>query len=112
MCIGNLFGGQPKAAPTPPAPAPPSTPPPATDVVKAPLPLPETPTPPPKDTDNTKKKAKVVAKKTMKKQASKGTTQLQTKKPETGGLAGINTPQGINTGTGGTTAPATTTPKY
>ena len=50
---------------------------------------------------------KVTAKKVAKK-GTKGTSQLATQKPATGGLQGINTPQGVNTssgGGGGTTKP-------
>ena len=36
-----------------------------------------------------------------KKSARKGTTQLQTKKPKTGGLRGITTGSGTNTASGG-----------
>ena len=49
------------------------------------------------------KKAKVKAKKVAKKAAKQGTTQLATKKPKTGGLQGITTPQGANTASGGGT---------
>ena len=51
--------------------------------------------------DQTKKKAKVKAKKVSTKKKTAGTTQLSTKKPATGGLKGINTGQGVNTGTAG-----------
>jgi hypothetical protein len=57
--------------------------------------------------DETKRKAKVTAKKVQKKTRAAGTTQLQTKKPATGGVQGTGTPQGVNTGTGG----GGTTPK-
>ena len=67
-------------------------------VQQAPTPVPEAPTPAPITEDGTKKKAKVKAKKVAKTAAKKGTTQLQTKKPASGGLKGINTPQGTNTG--------------
>ena len=58
-------------------------------------------TPAPVQEDQTKKKAKVKAKKVSKEAAKKGTTQLATKKPKTGGLKGITTGQGTNTGGGG-----------
>ena len=67
-------------------------------VQSPPTPAPEAPTPAPVTEDETKKKAKVKAKKVSKEAARKGTTQLATKKPATGGLKGINTPQGTNTG--------------
>ena len=65
--------------------------------------MPEAPTPSPVMEDETKKKAKVKAKKVAKKAAKQGTTQLQTKKPKTGGLKGITTKQGANTCAGGVT---------
>ena len=99
MCIGGLFGGN-KSTPPPPVPAPPTPPPAPLPVESAPTPMPEAPTPNPV-TDDTKKKAKVKAKKVAKEAAKKGTTQLQTKKPATGGLKGITTKQGVNTGSGG-----------
>ena len=68
--------------------------------------MPSAPTPTPISEDETKKKAKVTAKKVAKK-GTKGTSQLATQKPATGGLQGINTPQGVNTSTGG----GGTTPK-
>jgi hypothetical protein len=60
---------------------------------------PSTPTPSPVSEDETKRKAKVTAKKVQKKTRAQGTSQLATKKPAQGGLKGINTPQGVNTGT-------------
>jgi len=71
--------------------------------------MPSAPTPTPISEDETKKKAKVTAKKVAKK-GTKGTSQLATQKPATGGLQGINTPQGVNVssgsqGGGGTTKP-------
>ena len=69
--------------------------------------MPSAPTPTPISEDETKKKAKVTAKKVAKK-GTKGTSQLATQKakPTTGGLQGINTPQGVNvSGGGGTTKP-------
>jgi hypothetical protein len=71
-------------------------------VQQAPTPLPEAPTPAPVSEDETKKKAKVTAKKVAKK-GTKGTSQLATPKPTTGGLQGISTPQGVNTSSGGGT---------
>ena len=106
MCVGNLFGGRPSQPAPPPTPAPPSPPPAPQPIQTAPTPVPETPTPKPQDTEGTKKKAKITAKKLNKKKTSAGTTQLQTKKPAQGGLSGINTPQGVNTGA----TPPTTTP--
>ena len=44
----------------------------------------------------------IKAKKVAKTAAKKGTTQLQTKKPTTGGLKGITTKQGVSTGGGST----------
>ena len=108
MCgsiISSIFGGGNRNTPAPPTPAPP-TPPPAPQMVqRAPVEPPQTPTPTPVQEDESKRKAKVTSKKVQKKARSAGTTQLATKKPETGGLQGINTPQGINTGTGTTTTP-------
>ena len=101
MCLPGLFGGRRNdPPPAPPVPAPPSTPPPPQPVQTAPTPMPEAPTPAPVE-DETKKKAKVKAKKVAKKAAKQGTTQLATKKPKTGGLQGITTPQGTNTASGG-----------
>ncbi len=100
MCLPGLFGGRRNDPPPPPVPAPPSTPPPPQPVQTAPTPIPETPTPAPVE-DETKKKAKVKAKKVAKTAAKKGTTQLATKKPATGGLKGITTKQGVNTGASG-----------
>jgi hypothetical protein len=63
--------------------------------------MPEAPTPAPEE-EGTKKKAKIKAKKASKVAAKKGTTQLQVKKkPTAGGLQGIKTSQGVNTGTSG-----------
>ena len=42
--------------------------------------------------------AKVTAKKVVAKQRAKGTSQLATKKPAAGGLRGVQTQQGVNTG--------------
>ena len=92
MCgsiISSIFGGGNRNTPAPPTPAP---------VQKAPIEPPATPTPAPLQEDETKRKAKITSKKVQKKARSAGTTQLATKKPETGGLQGINTPQGVNTG--------------
>ena len=47
---------------------------------------------------------RVTAKKVAKK-GTKGTSQLATTKPTTGGLQGINTPQGVNVSGGGGTTP-------
>ena len=44
-----------------------------------------------------------ISKKVSKEAAKKGTTQLATKKPKSGGLKGITTGQGTNTGGGGST---------
>ena len=104
MCgslISSIFGGN-KSAPVPPTPAPPTAPPAPQPVQRAPVDPPATPTPAPQE-DETKRKAKITSKKVQKKARSAGTTQLATKKPTTGGLQGINTPQGINTGTNTTT---------
>ena len=107
MCgslISSIFGGN-RSQPTPPTPAPP-TPPPAPQMVqRAPVEPPATPTPAPQSEDETKRKAKITSKKVQKKARSAGTSQLATKKPAQGGLSGINTPQGINTGN--TPAPPT-----
>ena len=62
--------------------------------------MPTAPTPTPISEDETKKKAKVTAKKVAKK-GTKGTSQLATAKPTTGGLQGINTPLGVNVSGGG-----------
>ena len=55
------------------------------------------------------RKAKVTAKKVAKK-GTKGTSQLATSKPTTGGLQGINTPQGVNVSGGGQGGGGTTKP--
>ena len=113
MCgqaISNLFGGGRSSSPppAPPTPAPPAAPPAPQPIQTAPTPIPETPTPKPQETEGSKKKAKITAKKINKKKTrAQGTSQLQTKKPAQGGLSGINTPQGVNTGAG----QATTTPR-
>ena len=111
MCgsfISRLFGGGRDKTPDPVVSAPPTPPPVAQAVQRAPVEPPQTPTPSPVTEDETKRKAKVTAKKIQKKKRSAGTSQLQTKKPAQGGLQGINTPQGVNTGAA-TTPP--TTPK-
>ena len=102
MCgslISRIFGGGDKSAPAPPTPAPPTAPPTPAPVQRAPVEPPAAPTPLPQE-DETKRKAKITSKKVQKKKRSAGTTQLATKKPAEGGLSGINTPQGVNTGTG------------
>jgi len=108
MCgslISSIFGGgRQSTPPPPPTPAPPTPPPAPVPVQRAPIEAPTAPTPPPQQ-DETKRKAKVTAKKIQKKKRSAGTTQLATKKPAQGGLSGINTAQGVNTGT---TTPTTT----
>ena len=114
MCgslISSIFGGNRSQPAPPPTPAPP-TPPPAPQMVqRAPVEPPATPTPAPMQEDETKRKAKITSKKVQKKARSAGTSQLATKKPATGGLQGINTPQGTNTGTNAGTGTATTTTK-
>ena len=111
MCgslISSIFGGGRRSTPPPPPTPAPPTPPPAPQMVqRAPIEPPGTPTPPPLTEDETKRKAKITSKKVQKKKRSAGTTQLATKKPTEGGLSGINTPQGINTGA----APTTTSTK-
>ena len=105
MCgslISSIFGGNRSTPPAPPTPAPPTAPPAPQPVQRVPVDPPATPTPAPQE-DETKRKAKITSKKVQKKKRSAGTTQLATKKPTTGGLQGINTPQGINTGTNTTT---------
>ena len=104
MCLGAIFGGRRNdPPPPPPVPVTPTTPPPPQPVQTAPTPMPEAPTPAPVQEDQTKKKAKIKAKKVGKKTTKLGTTQLATKKPKTGGLKGIELPQGTNTGSGGGT---------
>ena len=61
----------------------------------------DSPTPTPVQEDQTKKKAKVKAKRVAKQAARRGTGQLATKKPQSGGLKGITTKQGVSTGGGG-----------
>lgn len=101
MCPGQIiraiFGGGPTAAPapTPTAPTPPPIPQPT---YTKPVEAPPTPTPAPYQEDETKRKAEVTSKKVQKKKRSAGTTQLATKKPTEGGLQGIKTAQGVNTG--------------
>jgi hypothetical protein len=58
-------------------------------VQTAPTEMPVSPTPPPVTDDQTKKKAKVKAKKVNKKSATEGTSKLATKKPATGGLKAL-----------------------
>tara|TARA_R100001509_G_scaffold60045_3_gene33171 strand:+ start:3410 stop:3751 length:342 start_codon:yes stop_codon:yes gene_type:complete len=105
MCVGpiaNLFGGGRSTPAAPPTPAPPTTPPPPMPIQQAPTPLPDAPTPVPISEDETKRKAKVTAKKVAKKgRGQAGTSRLATKKPATGGLRGIQTGQGTNTGSSG-----------
>jgi hypothetical protein len=99
--INQIFGGgDPDPTPAPIAPTPPPVP---TQTITDQVAPPPTPTPGPIEEDETKRKAKLTSKKVQKKKRSAGTTQLATKKPTTGGLQGINTPQGINTGTNTTT---------
>ena len=96
MCFGG--GGnryQPKASPQPVAS---TAPPPVVETITPPTPMPETPTPRPVSEDETKRKAKVTAKKVVAKQRAKGTSQLATKNPAAGGLRGVQTQQGVNTG--------------
>ena len=102
MCGGifsAIFGGGRQKTPDPVVTAPPTPPPVAQAIQRAPVEPPVTPTPTPVQEDETKLKAKVTAKRIKKKTRAQGTSQLQTKKPAQGGLSGINTPQGINTGT-------------
>jgi len=61
--------------------------------------MPEAPTPAPVTDDETKRKAKVTSKKVQKKSKASGTSQLQTKKPDSGGVQTPTTGQGVNTGT-------------
>ena len=92
MCLGAIFGGI-RNDPPPPQP-----------IQQAPTPMPEAPTPAPVEEDQTKKKAKIKAKKVGKKTTKLGTTQLATKKPKRGGLKGIGTGQGVYVaGSGGGT---------
>jgi len=77
-------------------------------IQRAPVEPPATPTPAPMGEDETKRKAKITSKKVQKKARSAGTSQLATKKPTSGGLSGINTPQGVNTGAGAGTGTTTT----
>ena len=103
MCgelISNIFGGN-RQPPPPPVPAAPTPPPAPQQVQRAPIEAPAAPTPAPISEDETKRKAKVTAKKVQKKTRAQGTSQLQTKKPATGGLKGTGTQQGVNTGAGG-----------
>ena len=104
MCPGDILRDirdffRPPAPPQP-TPPPPVAPPVPQAPQTAPTPTPATPTPSPYSEDETKRKAKITGKKVQKKKRSAGTSQLQTKKgkPTTGGLQGINTPQGVNTG--------------
>ena len=100
MCgsfISRLFGGGRDKTPDPVVTTPTTPPPVAQAVQTAPVDPPVTPTPTPVQEDETKRKAKVTGKKIKKKARSQGTTQLQTKKPNQGGLKGTGTPQGVNT---------------
>jgi hypothetical protein len=104
MCPGDILRDirdffRPPAPPQP-TPPPPVAPPVPQAPQTAPTPTPAAPTPSPYSEDESKRKAKITGKKVQKKKRSAGTSQLQTKdKPTTGGLQGINTPQGVNTGT-------------
>ena len=107
MCggvISSIFGGGNRGSYAPPPVQAPPTPPPAPQqVVRAPVEPPAAPTPAPFQEDETKRKAKVTAKKVQKKTRAKGTTQLQIKKPAQGGVNTPTTQSGVNTGAGGTT---------
>ena len=96
MCFGG--GRQSYTPKTAPQPVASTAPPPIVETITAPTELPETPTPRPVSEDETKRKAKVTAKKVVAKQRAKGTSQLATKKPAAGGLRGVQTQQGVNTG--------------
>ena len=78
-------------------------PPVVTETFKPPVELPTAPTPGAVEVD-TKKAAKIRPKKRKLKTRAKGTAQLQTPRPKVG-LAGINTGQGVNIGTGTTKKP-------
>ena len=103
MCgsfIRNLFGGsQPEP---PPIMAPPTPPPAPTPTEAPPVDRPASPTPGPTQEDESKRKAKMSSKSVDKKKRSAGTTQLQTPKPDQGGVQSGGTSQGVNT-TGGST---------
>ena len=103
MCgsfIRNLFGGsQPEPPPIMAAPTPP---PPPTPIETAPADRPGTPTPGPTQEDESKRKAKMSSKSVDKKRRSAGTTQLQTPKPDQGGVQSGGTSQGVNTSGGST----------
>tara|TARA_B000000557_G_scaffold227416_1_gene198393 strand:- start:308 stop:646 length:339 start_codon:yes stop_codon:yes gene_type:complete len=101
MCgglISGIFGGGRTSAPAaPPIPVTPTPPPAPMPVQQAPVPLPEGPTPAPVEEDPTKRKAKIrTRKRPTKGRQQQGTSRLQTKKPEAGGLKGIKTGQGVN----------------
>ena len=99
MCLGAIFGGGRTAPAAPPIPVTPTPPPPPAPVQTAPTPLPEGPTPTPVQEDETKRKAKIrTRKRPTKGRQQQGTSRLQTKKPEAGGLKGIKTGQGVNVG--------------
>ena len=62
------------------------------------------PTPTPVSEDETKRKAKVKTRKRAERgRGMRGTGRLQTKKPKSGGLRGIETPTGTNASGGGST---------
>ena len=97
MCLGAIFGGGRTTPAAPPIPVTPTPPPPPQPVQTAPTPLPEGPTPMPVEEDPTKRKAKIRTRKSPTKGSQQqGTSRLQTKKPEAGGLKGIKTGQGVN----------------
>ena len=97
----KIFGNsQPDPPPVPVAPTPPPAP--APSQTQGPD-RPAAPTPGPSQEDESKRKAKTSSKKVERKKRSAGTTQLQTPKPDQGGVKGTNTSQGVNT-SGGTTS--------
>ena len=112
MCgsiISSLLGIKNPEPPKQPRPVAPTPPPVAKQTVTTPTDLPKPPDPGVLKKDDKNKKAEVTSKKIDKKARSKGTTQLATKKPATGGLRGVTTGTGVNTGAGGGGGGTTTT---
>ena len=91
----KIFGG---STPEPPPIMAPPTPPPAPSPSEtAPADRPASPTPGPQEEDESKRKAKMSSKSVDKKKRSEGTSQLQSPKPDQGGVKGTDTSQGVNT---------------
>ena len=104
MCgsiISSIFGIKSPEPPKSARPVAPTPPPVAKPTIQAPTELPKLPDPGVQKQDDKNKKAEVTSKKIDKKARAKGTSQLQIKKPATGGIRGVTTGTGVNTGAGG-----------